>query len=245
MAIFNLFSKRQKALRGEVSDVYQYDELPEKMRVQICHILNDLLSLSNVNSRYKYEAKQIFILIVKQLSREYGLTQLVGGIYHNDNDDTLIKFISTEKDIEKCLDAIELVFGFFTKCFDNKEFGWHEQILESNFKDLIVELNHRFKENSVGYQFINGRIIRVDSELLHQEAVKPALNLLSDTDYSGANNEFLAAFEHYKNNEYSATLIECLKAFESTMKIICTKHQWSFDKNDASRQLIDICLKMD
>ena len=43
MAIFNLFSKRQKALRGDVPDVYTYDDLPNALRVQIVYIWSDVL----------------------------------------------------------------------------------------------------------------------------------------------------------------------------------------------------------
>ena len=34
----NIFSKRQKRLRGEVPDVYQYDVFPNELRVQIVQI---------------------------------------------------------------------------------------------------------------------------------------------------------------------------------------------------------------
>ena len=43
MGIFDLFSKRQKRLRGEAPDVYTYDEIPEPLRVQIVHIFRDIL----------------------------------------------------------------------------------------------------------------------------------------------------------------------------------------------------------
>ena len=43
MAVFDLFSKRQKRLRGEVLDVYQYDNIPSPLRVQIAHIMNDAM----------------------------------------------------------------------------------------------------------------------------------------------------------------------------------------------------------
>jgi len=39
MAILELFSKRQKKLRGEVPDVYQYTDIPNPLRVQIIHII--------------------------------------------------------------------------------------------------------------------------------------------------------------------------------------------------------------
>ena len=41
MAVFDLFSKRQKHGRGEVPDVYQYKTIPEGLRVQIVHIIRD------------------------------------------------------------------------------------------------------------------------------------------------------------------------------------------------------------
>ncbi len=40
MAIVDLFHKKQKRLRGEYPDVYQYDELPIKLKVQIVHLWN-------------------------------------------------------------------------------------------------------------------------------------------------------------------------------------------------------------
>lgn len=43
MAIFDLFSKRQKRIRGDVPDVYSYDDLPGPLRVQIVHIWTDTL----------------------------------------------------------------------------------------------------------------------------------------------------------------------------------------------------------
>ena len=38
MKDYELFSKRQKQLRGEVPEVYQYEDIPQKLRVQISYI---------------------------------------------------------------------------------------------------------------------------------------------------------------------------------------------------------------
>jgi hypothetical protein len=43
VGIFDIFSKRQRKLRGEVPDVYTYDSIPEPLKVQIIHIWNDTL----------------------------------------------------------------------------------------------------------------------------------------------------------------------------------------------------------
>lgn len=45
MPIFELFSKRQKKLRGEVPDVYQYEILEQSFRVQVVHIIRDTIGV--------------------------------------------------------------------------------------------------------------------------------------------------------------------------------------------------------
>ena len=76
----------------------------------------------------------------------------------------------------------------------------------------------------MGYRYESGQIIRVDSEFTHSEVVKPALLMLSDPMYEGANAEFLSAHEHYREGRYKECLNECLNAFESCIKSgICSE----------------------
>ena len=49
MAISNLFSKRQRRQRGEMPDVYQYEDIPHPLRVQLVHILRDALGRPNLD----------------------------------------------------------------------------------------------------------------------------------------------------------------------------------------------------
>lgn len=76
MGVFDLFSKRQKQLSGEVPDVYTYDEIPQPLRVQIVHIWSD--ALGNVNDYHgRYNSVfNSYKLIVEVLCREYGLFRL-------------------------------------------------------------------------------------------------------------------------------------------------------------------------
>ncbi|MFT5429631.1 MAG: hypothetical protein ACI9OJ_000302 [Myxococcota bacterium] len=77
---------------------------------------------------------------------------------------------------------------------------------------------------------------------MHAEVVKPALKFLADPDYSGPNAEFLTAHEHYRHGRYASCLVECNKAFESTMKVICEMQGWPFDNDrDGARRLIIKC----
>ncbi len=104
----------------------------------------------------------------------------------------------------------------------------------------IKELNFRFREHAIGYQFEDGMIIRTDSEFLHAEVVKPALALLNAPEFDGAQAEFLKAHEHYRHGNSKGLLIDCLNAFESTMKCICAKREWKHDPNATSSALINI-----
>lgn len=132
----------------------------------------------------------------------------------------------------------------------------------NSFNDVIkdraiTELNHRFKEHAVGYQFINDEIIRTDSQFLHSEAVVPTLHLLNNDEFKNVEDEFLLAHAAYRHGDINSALIECHKAFESTMKVIIHKRKWAYDtsenKTDKSEakekasasRLISICLEND
>lgn len=47
MGILDIFSKRQRRLRGELPDIYAYDHLPEELRVQIVQIVRDGVGTQN------------------------------------------------------------------------------------------------------------------------------------------------------------------------------------------------------
>lgn len=241
MAIHDLYFKRQKQLRGEYPDIYQYEELPETLKIQIIHIWKETIGedyprntgySSSLNRKYLQKCHNI-------LCKELGTFKLNRD--DRDNEMHIIYFRSisqyflTEQDVEKALSVIELMVEI-TKLFAE---NCRTNI---NVKNVISELNQRFREHAIGYQYENGQIIRVDSEFIHAEVVKPALQLLSNPIYKGAQEEFLKAHEHYRHGRYDSALTDCLKAFESTMKIIIHKRSWVCDKNAASKKLIDCCL---
>lgn len=244
MASLDLFSKREKRLRGEVSDVYSYDLIPQSLRVQIIYILRE--SLGNEQDYCKETVEELYELIVTALCREYGvfhLTELSAfgeRIYITE----LFNFILEEKDHEKVLDAVELAF----RLVDNSTRDYLYRRLDNSNEvatKSIEELNYRFEEHAVGFQFEKGNIIRVDSGLIHKEVVLPVLKLLNDSAYQGAQEEFLKAHEHYRHGNSKEALNECLKSFESIMKAICEKRGWSYSSGDTAKKLVEICFKND
>lgn len=108
--------------------------------------------------------------------------------------------------------------------------------------DAIKELNGRFKEHGIGYSYEKGRIFRVDSRYTHEEITKNTISLLWNDLFKGANEEFLKAHEHYRDGRNKECLVDCLKAFESTMKVICSEKGWQFKDSDTAKKLINICL---
>ena len=67
MAIIELYSKRQKRLRGDVPDVYTYDEIPQNLRVQIIHICNGTIGSKEECSR-RDDIYQAYMCARKRLS---------------------------------------------------------------------------------------------------------------------------------------------------------------------------------
>ena len=247
MPIFNLFSKRQKKLRGEMPDVYLYDTLPESLRVQLVHIVLGAMgnheeyysSLRHSGHGYIVVATN-YKFIVDALCREYGVFRLDKNQDQRMYLEELLYFFLQETNIDRSLDVIEMCFGVIDKKTRRPNY-LRRQNASAVADDAIQELNQRFQEHGVGYRFENGQIVRVDSQLIHSEVVKPALMLLGQRQYAGARQEFLQAHEHYRAGRTKEALNECLKAFESVMKSICYRRGWSLGDGATAKALIQVC----
>lgn len=234
MGIFDTFSRRQKIQREEVPDVFVYDKLPHELRVQICHVWRDAIGIPK---RDDLRVEGVYNAIHKTLAREYGVFKLADG---TSAQSMVWQFFLNEPSCERALDVVECAFLLImTSCQDYYYRLYAEPTIDA--KDAIEELNARFLQHGIGYRFESGKIIRIDSEFIHAEVVKPVLTLLADSTYKGANDEFLRAHEHYRHGRTKECLAECLKAFESTMKSICTKRKWLFAPTDTAKPLLEIC----
>lgn len=233
--LFDLFSKRRKRERGDFPDVYQYEDIPDSLRVQVVHMLQE--AFAREGKWFSDEATNTIKEINKALCREYGVFKLAGK--YDEGFDELANFILQCKDYERVLDAIEVSFRFVDRLIRTKSYHYNQRI---NVDSLISELNQRFKEAGIGYQYESGELIRVDSKYLHAEAVKPVLSLLKAKVYHSVNEEFLSAHEHYRHGKYEESTTDCLKALESLLKTICTNRGWAYDPKDTAKKLISIVL---
>lgn len=253
--IEKLYFKRQKVKFDEHSEAYQYTDFPMKFRVQVSHILTDVFYDTQMLDVLGFRANHTdfngsFSLIMKStnsemskickaFSREKGRLSLKGDtnkVTQRESYMAILEFIFSEYDTDDFLTILELIFEVIEKKTCETSFGERKNAKEIS-KEAIDELNQRFREHSIGYQYEKGQIIRLDSDLIHSETVKPALQLLSNPTYKGAQREFLKAHEHYRHERYSEALIECLKAYESTLKIILDKNSWEYSSNATADEL--------
>ncbi|WP_080057287.1 STM4504/CBY_0614 family protein [Spirosoma aerolatum] len=237
MPVYDLYSKRQKLLREGPIDVFTYDEISQKLRMQIIFIIQDVVGEAEYSS--ELESGDIYIWVHNTLCREYGLESLVGN-YNLSYSDRIFLFFKQESNVDRVIDVVELFFGLINGVIrDDDDYSTNNKI-KCSPDAAINELNCRLKESGVGYQFEGNEIIRVDSTYVHSEIVKPVLGLLANSKFEGANEEYLKAHEHYRHNRNKECLTECLKAFESTMKIICKEKGWNYKETDTASTLINI-----
>lgn len=236
MGVFDLFSKRQRRTRGEVPDVYVYDNLPHTLRVQIVHIVRDAFGVDHYDSQ---NAEKAYEFVKQTLCREYGVFELIE--HPTSNMHSIFNFFLQEASVERALDVVELCFKVINAFIADSHNYRYNTDRKIEPEDAVAELNERFKENGVGYQFESNELIRIDSEFLHAEAVKPTLTVLRGTDFKGANEEFLLAHEHYRHGRHKECLVDSLKAFESTMKTICKLRGWTTQPGDTAKALIGTC----
>lgn len=222
--IFNIYSKR---INENNNDVYEYENIPEKLRMQVYYIIESATRGLNFWDKVEYT-----------LLREYG-REYLGEDYFGTAEENCKKFLKMVQSTNEFLDLIEVAFykidTEIREIYEDNGIFCMNLIrdIEQSPDEAIEELNHRFKENNFGYEFIERQIIRVDSKLIHNQIIKPALNLLFDEEFKSANDEFLTAHKYYKdgcskenpNEDFKNAIINCNKAFESTMKIICEKNK--------------------
>lgn len=242
MAIIDIFAKRQRRQRGDVPDVYTYTALPRELRVQIVQIWQEVIG-NPYEGNPDGQIMRSYKAVTKALRHELGVFRLPSQTTdYTDEYAELLNYFMQEQDVERALSAVEL--GFRVIDTTTRVYAYRLRQDASEVADnAISELNHRFKEHGVGFEYANRCILRIDSQLVHAEVVKPALQLLADSRFSGAQQEFLKAHEHYRTGNHKEALNECLKAFESVMITICDGRRWSRPKTPTARDLLTVCFE--
>jgi hypothetical protein len=237
-----LFSKRHRPAPAS----HRYD-VPNDVRSRILYAI-DQLSRDFYNA---FDFGRMLQGVGDKLLVEYGFLRGSGFEAARVNDNPVIQHFFSCDD-QMALDFIEACFQVWGNC--GRQRG--VETINGIFQDAAIgfELTP-FVEIDTGkpgmlfgaelgtvIEYRYPQFIKKDSEYLHADAVQPALVVLSDARYQGANEEFLRAHEHFRHARYQECLNECLKSFESTMKIICHNKGWAYNQNDTASILIQKCL---
>lgn len=168
MSIFDIFSKRDKPL----PDVYQTTSLPQELRVQIVKILQDAFGHLNRRDAWDGSSNEAMRFIREAICREKGRFFLYEKRMPPEED--LLNAILASQDIALVIDIVDFAFKYMAKANDYR--------LEDTRSDWIAELNHRFREHGVGYQFDEQatHLFAIDNELVHQQVIRRTLKLLAD-----------------------------------------------------------------
>lgn len=236
MSTQDLYSKRNKKSSGN----FEYDVLPDKLKIQIVHIWNNFFKQVTDDFR-----TMVWKTVHSMLCEEHGKKTLFEDsfAFSNKNSQKVEKYFEANSDLEESLDVIETIFRVIEKTPEVLDKNY--QRLEGHYpaEEAVKDLNTRFFENNVGYQYQNKRIIRVDNTILHKEIIVETFQNLLPATFQNANEEFLSAQVHFREKRNKECVADCLKALETTIKIICEENKWQYKKTDTASKLIDACFK--
>ena len=240
MPVIELYSRRNQDSTQVGSDDLIYDHVPRGVRVQIMYIWKSSIGFyeppsyfdppTNRNNNGAWQA------LHEVVCREKGLLQLSKPPRNPKAD--CIQYLLNEPDVDNVLDIVELSFQIILESRNLARSTALDIGIKQQADDAISELNARFKQANLGYQFESGQIIRTDNFAMHETIVKPTLLLLADRNFSGANNEFLAALKHYRAGNNRDAITAANSAFESTLKTICKLKKWQYNQRDSAGKLL-------
>jgi AbiJ N-terminal domain 4/Domain of unknown function (DUF7014)/HEPN domain len=237
MPIWDFFSSREAEAQRS-GDVWTYDRVPDRLRVQVSNIVREALGTTDVHDRDN-NARPIYERINATVAHEHGIDSL--GDDRALAHDQVHSCLRTSTNTKLWLDVVELCFFSIEKV--RGPLRSHNRKLANitiTAAEAVAELNERFRLAGFGYRYEGGNIIRVSSEFLHQEATRPALVLLSDRRFAGANDEFRAAHDHLKAGENKDCIVDASNALESTMKAICEAKGWTYQKGARASDLLKV-----
>lgn len=225
-----------------------FDQLPKPFRNQVILILDDMIGIERQRAgigrsrvdRYAQDTpEKVWEVISIAIIREAGLQSLGHPMYSN--HDQFAHYIrSNETSVPHLLEAIEIAFRTVLAVAKIIRSYQDDYVSHSTPKQGVDELNARFRQHALGYRFeLEPRTIeRVDSEYLYVESIAPGLTILRRLAFVGAEHEFLLAQEHLRHGRHEEAINEALKAYESTMKLICDARGWIYPSNPSSAQLV-------
>lgn len=130
---YDIYSEREQAKQGPVP--YQYDKIPHRLDNQILYVLEDIIDLPSAWNAY---------------CRQKGMPSEINNAR---SAKLLFRNSMRKNDLKSAFDVIEIAFQLAAK----------QGVSQDVLKYKTDELNNYFQKASFGYQLIENRIVRIDS----------------------------------------------------------------------------------
>lgn len=148
-------------------------------------------------------------------------------------EDEYNAFLLREQDVDEWLTGLEVATQLIARYAERH----HHSDWAHNY---IAELNAWMLEDGFGYQIEGYGVVQISNQFAHSEMVVPALQLLSEKRFAGANSEFRQAHTEFRAGEYEDCIHDCCNAFESVLKVILNEKGWVYQPTDTAKKLLNV-----
>lgn len=220
--VFRTFAERKRLESlGSEPEVYVYDQAPAELRHQICLAFSEGIGRYVSVGPYDVSGISANAVIANQcwskIDRICHKEIFAYRSYANGSvpSEGVLQALVAIKEVDLFLSIVEI--GCVVMAETAEERHLHSSKREAAL-DAISEINERFEQHAIGYQFENGSIIRKDSRFIHSEIIKPTLSLLAEPVFEKINGEFIIAHEHYRQKRFKDAVTAANRAFEAMLK---------------------------
>jgi hypothetical protein len=205
--------------------------LPDQTRGQVLHVLKRALGVGPF-------ADEFWRVVVDRYDYEMGTSNLdVGSAPAELSVDHFIRHTDGVESLDLVALAL-LVAQWSEGHISSGQRG--DAGVTMGAKVAEEEVNRFLEEGRVPYQFVRARWVHVPSGYVHQEMVRPALDVLARDGFAGALEEFKRALDHARDGRTKEAATEATKALESTMKCICDAQGWTYPENINAQPLFHL-----
>ena len=247
MSLPPTYSRRKRQAERTGADVYVYDQVPNKVRVQVVQILREGLGPYSGHgythnhfspNQYVLPTAEGYDYLYNFMCKELGQEQLLHR-EPNPKDRAFLEWLRQVPNIDYWVVGVEQALLYIDVVIrSNLEFLKLNVGMVRTPDEIISELNARLQEGKVGYEYSEGMMVRKDSEIIHRDVVIPVLHLLKDPRFAAANKEFREAHEAFRHGRRDDCIAKCGNALESVLKVIGHARKWSIKGDDTASRLI-------
>jgi hypothetical protein len=189
--------RRRLADRGALAAL-EY-EVPRKLRAAVQLHLEQRLASASVDARIAFRASMADLLIRHLATDEWAV-------------------IVRDAEIDDWLDFVEILceVGPMTFVVTDNFYGQHRESVAPSIESALNEMFDRFR---FGFSIEGGEVHRLDSPLLAQEVVGPALLAIDRPGWEQVDRTYREAIEHHRaSSEIDDALTSAASAVEAALK---------------------------